>query len=585
MVLAVLAESEKRGRTIIFSTKNRMNIEGNVLFSQRTTRRPESSMKKGNSPRLNGIRECMAFAIENIVRYGDTDIFPYPIERQIFRAKRDETLDLLVSITKAFKKSIAQMPLEYEKLLNTVGYNGFRQATQIDPIWNAYLLGLVVFIGSDIESARIPAKKNIVFSYRFNPDESDYRIFDKDYGWSAFQLHSVQQANGHTHVLSCDIADFYPRVYHHRLENALKKVTKHSEVIHQIKYILNGLAGGVSYGLPIGGPAARLLSELLLNRTDRLLASKGIPFCRFVDDYHIFADSKEEIYSHLIYLSEALLNNEGLTVQRQKTRIMSSAEFHETSTFADINVPESPEEKDKREFIKIHIHFDPYSDTANEDYEALKEELDKFDIVGMLASEMQKTRIQEGLTRKLVKAIAHIDQKSRNQAVLSLLENLPVLYPIFPAVMLLFIGLMQEMDGPTREKVFGKIRELLQTGSYICRVPVNMAYAIRVLSFDDSEETDTALIKLFNDTESMLIRRDIVLILAKHNADYWVSDQLRRYSTAKPWERRSLLISSYILEDEGSEWRKRVRDQLTPFDSLVLAWASEQKETGKGLEF
>ena len=118
-------------------------------------------MNKGGSPRLNEIRECMAFAIENVVRYGDTDIFPYPIERQIFRAKGDETLDLLLSIKKAFKKSIAQMPLEYEKLLSTVGYNGFRQATQIDPIWNVYLLGLVVFIGSDIESGRIPAEKNI----------------------------------------------------------------------------------------------------------------------------------------------------------------------------------------------------------------------------------------------------------------------------------------------------------------------------------------------------------------------------------------------------------------------------------------
>jgi hypothetical protein len=537
-----------------------------------------------DQPKLNNIKKCMAFAIENIIRYGDTDIFPYPIERQIFRAKKDETIDLLVSIKRAFKKSLGQMPLEYEKLLNTVGYSGFRQGTQIDPIWNAYLLGLVLFIGDDIEKARISVDKNTVFSYRFSPNETDYRLFDKDYGWSSFQTHSLQQAEKFKFVLTCDISDFYPRIYHHRLENALKKATKHSEVIHQIKYLLNGLAGGVSYGLPVGGPAARLLSELLLNRTDRLLASRGVAFCRFVDDYHIFGNSKEEIYGNLIYLSEALLDNEGLTVQKNKTRILTSAEFLETSTFADFNVPENEEEKSKRDFIKIHIHYDPYSDTADEDYEALCGELGKFDIVGMLANEMQKTRVQEGLTRKLVKAIAHIDERARNPAVLSLVENLAVLYPIFPTVMLLFIGVFPDMDAATKEKLLARLRELLETKSYLCKVPVNLAYAIRVLSHDNSEETDMALIRVFNETNSMIIRRDIVLILAKHNADYWLSDQLKRYSTAKPWEKRSLLIASYILEDEGSEWRKRLKDQLSPFDMLILAWASDQKEGGKGIE-
>ena len=367
-----------------------------------------------STAKLTDIKKCMAFAVENTIRYGDTDIFPYPIERQIFRKKKEETIKLLAGIKRSFKKSIGQMPLEYEKLLNTVGYNGFRQGTQIDLIWNAYLLGLVPFIGNDIEKVRLNTDKNIIFSYRFKPDETDYTIFDKDYGWLSFHKHSNIQAGRFKFVLACDISDFYPRIYHHRLENALKKATKHSEVIHHIKYLLNGLSGGVSYGLPIGGPAARLLSELLLNRTDRLLTTHGIIFCRFVDDYHIFANSKEEIYGNLVYLSEALLDNEGLTIQKNKTRILTSSEFLETSTFSDLNIPEDQEEKNKRDFLKIHIHYDPYSDTADDDYKALCDELGRFDIVGMLASEMQKTRVQEGLTRKLIKALAHLDDRTRN---------------------------------------------------------------------------------------------------------------------------------------------------------------------------
>lgn len=523
----------------------------------------------------------MDFAVENIIRYGDTDIFPYPIERQIFRDKKDMTTQLLMQMYEDFEGLSSQMPVEHEKLLNAVGYHGFRQGTQIDPIWNAYLLGIVCSIGSDIERARVDKSKNIVFSYRFNPDGTDYTMFDREFGWLSFQKNSIDLAQKNNFVLTCDISDFYPRIYHHRLENALKKATTKSKIIQQIKDILNGLSKGVSYGLPVGGPAARLMSELLLNRVDRLLLSQGYQFCRFVDDYHIFGESKEQIYGALVYLSEALLNNEGLSLQKNKTRILTSTEFLETSTFSDLNEPEDQEERDRRNFIRIHIHYDPYSDTADEDYEALCEELNKFDIIGMLASEMQKTRVAEGLTRKLIKAIAHLEGAVKDQAVLSLLENLHVLYPILPTVMILLISIVDDINDDTRKKLFETVRELLDSKSYLFKVPVNQSFAIRILAFDNSEETDTLLINIFSETSLMMIKRDIILVLSQHNADYWISDQLKRFNIATPWEKRSLLIASYILEDEGREWRKRIKPGVTPFDELVLEWASNQKESRK----
>jgi hypothetical protein len=149
---------------------------------------------------------------------------------------------------------------------------------------------------------------------------------------------------------------------------------------------------------------------------------------------------------------------------------------------------------------------------------------------------------------------------------------------------MLLVSIIEEISDETKEVVFAKLRELLETRSYICQVPVNLAFALRVLSFDDSDETDTVLINVFSETTSMIIKRDIILILAKHNADYWISNQLKHFNTATPWEKRALLISSYILEDEGKEWRKRVKATLSPFDKLVLTWASEHKANGKGLD-
>jgi hypothetical protein len=78
--------------------------------------------------------------------------------------------------------------------------------------------------------------------------------------------------------------------------------------------------------LPVGGPASRLLAELVLNNVDKLLRSEGVRFCRFVDDYRIFCASKEEAYERLILISDKLFN-EGLSLQKNKTRILTMKEF------------------------------------------------------------------------------------------------------------------------------------------------------------------------------------------------------------------------------------------------------------------
>ena len=173
--------------------------------------------------------------------------------------------------------------------------------TQIDPIWNAYLLSLVLAIADDIETARISPSKNNIFSYRYKYDKDAKAIFDKEYNWRTFSEKSLDKATNNKYVLKCDISDFYPRIYHHRIENALRRATNNTEVVRRIKVILSRLSKGVSYGLPVGGPASRLLSELLLNRVDKLLLMEGIEFCRYADDYLIFSDSLQEAYGNLIF--------------------------------------------------------------------------------------------------------------------------------------------------------------------------------------------------------------------------------------------------------------------------------------------
>ena len=228
-------------------------------------------------------------------------------------------------------------------------------------------------------------------------------------------------------------------------------------------------------------------------------------------------------------------------------------------------------------FRKLRVHYDPYSATADADYAQLLKELNSFDIVGMLGRQLVKSRVDESLTRRLVAALKHLSVSVQNDAVRSLLKNLELLYPIFPSVMNLCRGLLDVLDAKVKDELYRTLRHSIQVNSYVTQVPTNLAYALRTLAFDSSEETEILLARVYKNSDSMMLRRDIILMMAHRRADHWVSNCRKSFPTLTQWERRALLISSYVLGDEGSHWRDSVKKNLNSFDKLVLKWTSESK--------
>ena len=474
--------------------------------------------------------------------------------------------------------------MQFVKSLSTVGYAGFRGSTQIDPIWNAYLLALVLEVAPAIESARIPTTKDIVFSYRFRPDKTENTLFDPDLGWGPYHQHALACSKATHYVVATDISDFYPRVYHHRLENALGLATDNSEVVRRIMNILTSLSSGTSYGLPIGGQAARILAELVLNRTDLLLAASGIQFSRFVDDYLIYTDSRESAQSALVELSETLLTNEGLTLSRAKTRVMTSSEFARSSPLAMPDTADSEDESSTRQFLQIRLKFDPYSPSADNDYEELKDELKKFNIMTMLTREIRKSRVDEIVVRQLVKSLRFLEAPVRNDAVISIIKNMEALYPVFPTVAIMLRQLTPDLPADVITTVHDTLRQLIQHKSHITAVPANMAYAIRLLAYDRNEETDVLFINLYQRLHTdMMLKRDIILAMARRRVHYWLSKVMKQYAVLTPWERRALLIASYVLRDEGKHWRNHVRQQMHETERKFMQWVAN-KNSGRQWE-
>lgn len=528
---------------------------------------------------MSSITPFLKIALANVAAHGDTDIFPYPVEKHVFFDMADKCESVLENMHDSFKDTIKEDPPMSERMLSAVGYTGFRAATQLEPFWNVYFLALVLSVAEDIEKTRLSTDE--VFSYRYSWSDEQSTIFDREVSWRAFQEQSIEHAKDAAYVLTCDISDFYPRIYHHRLDNALRRATENSDHVWRIMKILSVVAGNVSYGLPVGGPAARLLSELLLSNVDKLLKVAGLHFCRYADDYHIFCQSREDAYDSLILISERLLTNEGLLLQKAKTRIASSDEFLSTSEFSDDNPPQTEEEGVIREFLSLRLQFDPYSATAVEDYEALKIELGKFDVVGMLGREIRKTRVHQTLTKKLVSALRHVDPAYHDSALITLIENLRVLYPVFPVVMRVVRSLVGEASNSTKEIVFEGVRDLFEDGSYLVRVPVNLLYALRVLSLDKSTVVDNILEQIYQSPAvSPLVRRDIILIMAQRESFWWISNAKDSFMSLSEWERTALIIASYVLGDEGRHWRDHMQGKFTDRQCLVMEWMRKRAHEG-----
>src|ERR1700733_8163391 len=106
-------------------------------------------------------------AIRNVVRHGDTDIFPFPIENHVLHDEPDKAVEILKNLDSDVSRSLAEYPPTNVGALAPVGYTGFRWRPPIDPIWKVVYLSWVLSIAEQIEAARISLQRQRVYSYRY----------------------------------------------------------------------------------------------------------------------------------------------------------------------------------------------------------------------------------------------------------------------------------------------------------------------------------------------------------------------------------------------------------------------------------
>lgn len=525
----------------------------------------------------------IAAALRNVSKHGDTDIFLFPFENLVFQDKAADARNLVKEMHSDVSQWFSVYPPQTMPALTQVGYAGFRWATLIEPFWNAYYLSLVLSVAGKIESVRVPEADGSVFSYRFDWQDADAKIF-KDSSWANFRKQCLELSNSYPIVVQTDISDFYPRIYHHRIENALQRLPGVGDQPKRIMDLLSQFSRNVSYGLPVGGPASRILAELSLNGVDTLLLRKGVRFCRYADDYAIFCNDKAEAYRTLVFLSEKLAN-EGLVLQKKKTRILTAQEFRETAQLLDPVEAANALATEEQKLLSISLRYDPYSPNADEEYEALKGAIHELDIIGILGREIAKTTIDSTVAKHAVQAVLLLDSAQQKQAVSMLLDkdNLMTLAPVFVTVMRVIRDVYADASAETQAHIDRTLCELWDARSPLLSVEVNLSYYIRALAGVQSQQKEEILIKIFEDFSNPMLRRLVILVMAKWSCHYWLSDAKSKYGAMSVFERRAFIVASYSLGDEGRHWRDHVKSSWSKAELITRDWYSGRFQKGLGV--
>ncbi len=155
------------------------------------------------------------WAINHILKYGDSDLFPKPYEIEaISKLAPPVAVELSkVDISNYFPSPARRFIVPKEDL-------SYRAATQLDPLDSIFLTAIIHQFGACIEARRRLIPERRVFSYRFSPD-SDGNLYRQENSWNLFWQECKRKAFSYQYAIVLDISDFYNQIYHHTVENQL----------------------------------------------------------------------------------------------------------------------------------------------------------------------------------------------------------------------------------------------------------------------------------------------------------------------------------------------------------------------------
>jgi hypothetical protein len=505
------------------------------------------------------------WALEHALNFGDTTMFPLPFEYEALQYDWAEVRKVLE------KEDILEWTVRpHRAMLSPKAKYGFRIITQLDPLDFLIYAALVKETGADIENARVD--RSVVFSYRFSPGTGG-RLFDPSFGYSDFQETSktfVEEDDTVSHVAMTDIADFYPRIYLHRLENALNSATTRSSHVKAVMRLLSGWNGTETFGIPVGNAPSRLLAEVAISDVDQALLANGVKFVRFTDDYRIFADSYSQAYRHIAFLANFLFRNHGLTLQPQKTRIVTKADFARRF----LSGPEDRELDsltEKLDDLTTQLGLkDPYDLIEYDDLTPDQQKLvDSLNLVELFEEEAAKDDPDLGVIKFVLRRMGQLGDASLVDEALKRLDSL---HPAFPSI-IEYLRNLRKLSTARSSEIGAKVLDLLQD-SLISELDYHRMWALDLFTHSTEWDNENRFFPLLGLARDQLSRRKLILAMGRAHQAYWFQSQWRNLFDESPWPRRALLAAaSCMAQDARNHWYRSLESRLDPLEKAVMRWA------------
>jgi hypothetical protein len=508
-------------------------------------------------------------AAADIGSHGDNDTLPFDIDNRFIKDNQEALANLAFTYSRelgkgnrrATRTAIDSLPIFSERLLAPTGSAGFRITTKIHPFWNIYFNGLGIAIAEALE----PRRSDRAHSYRFATQGEG--LFNRDQSWRAFREATLAECQAHTEgavVVQTDISSFYEHVSHHRIENSIDDLFPQDETIAvQVDRILNRFASGRSFGLPVGGQCSRILAELLLSLIDSQLTDARIVWRRYVDDFVLITPTQADAYRALSVLAHALADY-GLTLNRTKTTLLSSKHYID---YIRTQLRGSGDEA--RKLLEIDLHFDPYSDTADSDYDELQQIVDSLDIRTLLDLERQKAQPDTFLVSQIGRTLLLHEPKVALQLCDTLLSQMN-LHAFRASWSTIMRGVAQVRANESFRAIFHRLDQLLDSipdhSSHLLTAEASCLHYLRTIRFQRTEQRAQYVFAVYSSTPSQTVKRGCIECWKNWRDRASFTRERNRWNALGPEEQRMLWLAAAEFGDEGEKFRQQVRE------SLAQAW-------------
>jgi hypothetical protein len=539
------------------------------------------------------LESAARLAISSVLKEGLTDIFPEPFETALLKSEEFQKVirgEVIRGISGGSLESLRMSPLEYVLLPKTAAFD-FRRCALIQPLDTIKYLAMAILFAEEIESHRPSKGRQIVFSYRFSPKKG--YIFDPKYNITSFTKHVTAKAKqSKTKVLvSCDIANFYDRLNLHRLESILISLDLDKNQVRFLIQLLLFWSNRDSYGLPVGSNASRILAEASLLEVDDYLLSIGAIFCRFVDDYRLFAPDASTAHYWLTQLIERLWL-EGLTINKRKTKIEDVSDWKkdEEKEVAEIKTDQEGgttltkgQEPESRHPFRIIAGYGGTIPTrfrqATLTERKKLSEIDAETVLNRIKS--SKLASPEDVL-VFVRATLYTKKYDLYLEIPSVLDKFP---QFTPYVIDLFIKHRTDFPDSLKSSIANAFASKLTTQKYLPEY-ISISF-IRILGIDGFQ-SGTILFDQFR-----ALRRNAGAYIGRALLDALESVvsrgqvlEIRRYFVrADAWEKRQIvrIVDRHLHEDEKRPWLKNIliQDNSDLFMAELIAPAIKKKKKKK----